>query len=192
MKITTSLVKKIVVNDLKEERLDPISIYLEDYGVGAGKLIITCFDKSWTYYWGSMGEGNLTDFILSCDNWYLSKKLNPSVPADLNDEDGLEDEAKKRIIEKRKHDEISKNEARDLYDNCDSLLLNKDCDSERYSELMYDIFGDEWYDCLPKKPNPEYTYFHRILDVVKKALKETRNPNSSKDFKEALDNIKNQ
>jgi len=187
MKITTTLVKKIVVNELKEERLDPIAIYLEDHGIGQGKLIITCFDKSWTYYWGSMGDSNLTDFIISCDNWYLSKKLNPSVPGDINDEDGLEDEAKKRIIERRKHDEIDKKSARGLYDDSSRLLIYRDCDSQMYADLMYEIFGDEWYDCLPTKSNPEYLYFHRILDVVKKALKETRNPNSQKELKEELD-----
>ena len=37
---------------------------------------------------------------------------------------------------------------------------------------MYDIFGDEWYDCLPTKPNPNYQYLCRILDVVREALKE--------------------
>jgi len=172
MKLETSNVKKIVIRDLKD--LDPISLYLEDYGKGQGQITIICFNKSWSNFWGSMGTENLTDFILSADNHYLSKKLNPTVKSNINDEDGLENDAKRHIIELRKECEINKKLARDLYDDTNNLMIWKDIDSSLYESRMYAIYGDEWYDCLPQKSNPEYQYFCRILDAIKEALKQMK------------------
>lgn len=168
MDIQSSTVKKITITNIPN--LDPISVYLEDFGKGRGNLIITCANESWTYYWGSMGEHNLSQFITTCDNHYLSKKLNPVVKADIDDCDGLEKHAQKHIMELRRNNDISKDDARKLYDECYKLFDYKDTDSAGYSEIMYNIFGDEWWDCLPIKPNPEYMYFCRILDIVKEAL----------------------
>ena len=173
MKIETSSVTKLVISDVKS--LDPVAIYLEDYAKGQGKLIITCYDKSWTDYWGAMGDNDLASFVISCDNHYLAKKLAPDTKSTINDEDGLENYAKEHILDLRKHDDISKKDARRLYDECYRLNSEydiKNLDSSNYADLMYDIFGDEWYDGLPTKPNPEYEYFCRILDVVREALRE--------------------
>ena len=165
MKIQSSSVTKLIVTDIKS--LDPVAIYLEDYAKGQGKLIITCYDKSWTDYWGAMGDNDLASFVISCDNHYLAKKLNPDVKNTITDEDGLEDYARKYIIARRREDILDKNTARALYNDCDSLLIYRDTDYEAYSNLMYEIFGDEWW--------PKYEYFSRILDVVREALKEYKN-----------------
>ncbi|MEN6379120.1 MAG: hypothetical protein ABFD15_06035 [Methanofastidiosum sp.] len=175
MKIESSLVKKVAVTDIKNP--DPISIYLEDYAQGQGKLIITCYDKSWTYYWGAMGSQNLAQFVATCDNHYLAKKLDPNTKSNIYDEDAMEKYAKEHIIDLRKHDDISKEDARKLYDECYRLSSEydlKNIDSNDYADLMYEIFGDEWYDCLPTKPNPDYQYLCRILDVVREVLKENK------------------
>ena len=170
MKIETTNVKKINISEIKN--LDPVSLYLEDYGQGQGKLIITCYDKSWTCYWGAMGSKNLTQFILTCDNHYLAKKLAPDTKSNINDEDALEDYAKNHIIDLRKHDDISKEEARKLYNECHKLTEEfKIQEHNEYANLMYDIFGDEWWDCYPTIPNPDYQYLCRILDTIKEALK---------------------
>jgi len=172
MKYEISDVKKILINDLKD--LDPISLYIEEYNKAGGKLVITCFDKSWSYYWGAIGDKSLIEFILSADNHYLSKKLNSGVKSDIEDYEGLESYAKKQIIESRKNHFMQKELARNLYDDCHSLEEYKDMDSNRYIEMMYEILGDEWYACLPTKPNPEYQYFCKILDAMKDALKEIK------------------
>jgi len=169
MKIEYSTVKKIVITDINN--LDPISVYLEDFMIGKGKLTITCLNESWTYYWGAMGNNNLSQFIINCDNDYLCKKLNPSVPNNICDENGFESHAKRHIVEKRKVDDISKEKARMLYDQCCNLAEYKYMKSLSFEDYMYEIFGDEWYDCYPEKINPKYEYFYRILDVVKWALK---------------------
>ena len=169
MKIEHSIVKKIVITDI--QNLDPVSVYLEDFMIGKGKLTITCSNESWTYYWGAMGNNNLSQFIINCDNDYLCKKLNSSVPRTIFDSDNLGEYAKKNIIKERKEDGISKEKARDLYDECQYLAEYKYSNSSRFEDCMWEIFGDEWYDCYPEKCNPQYEYFSRILDVVKWALK---------------------
>lgn len=171
MQITASLVRKITVSEI--ESLDPISIYIEDYAQGKGKLIITCHDESWSYYWGAMGTQNLAQFILTADNDYLAKKLSPSTPSTINDDDSIEIQAKRHIIERRKEDGLNKEDARKLYDLCPKLQEYKDYDIATYSDIMYEIYGDEWWDCLPTKPNPKYQYLHRIIDVVKEALRKS-------------------
>ena len=55
--------------------LDEITVYLEDYDPGQGKITITCYGKSWTAFWGSMGE-TIEKFFLRVDNGYLSKNLS--------------------------------------------------------------------------------------------------------------------
>ena len=96
MKVEDSTVRKITITDIK--LLDPISVYLEDYGAGRGKITITCFNDSWSNYWGSMGENTIAQFITKCDNHYLSKKFSPDVPSDIDDPEGLEGFAKIGII----------------------------------------------------------------------------------------------
>jgi len=174
MKIEESLVRKIVISDIKF--LDPISLYLEDYGAGRGKITITCFNDSWSNYWGAMGEYTISQFVTKCDNHYLFQKFSPNVSSNIDDPSGLEEFAKKHILEHRREDSISKEEARKLYDKCYELNEEydiKNLDSGTYADIMYDIFGEEWYDYpIPKKPNAKYEYFCRILNVVKEALKE--------------------
>ena len=159
----------MVISDIPQ--LDDIEVYLEDYEKGRGKIIITCFNKSWTYYWGSMGDTTLAQFISSCDNWYLSGKLNPDVKDDIQDDDKLNEFTKKHIIKRRKEDCLDKKHARELYNKCYRLDELKYFDSEEYANMMDNVFGDEWWYCYPTKPNPEYNYFCRILDIVKEALK---------------------
>ena len=74
VKIETSSVKKVYLTDIIA--LDPISVYLDDFGEGKGQITITCSGEFWTAFWGNMGDSNMTEFFLSCDNDYLSKKLS--------------------------------------------------------------------------------------------------------------------
>jgi hypothetical protein len=176
MKIETSLVKKLIITEI--ESLDPIAVYLEDFGVGKGKIIITCFNDSWSYYWGAMGQYNLAQFIIKCDNDYLATKLSSYTEQKIDDYDALEDYAKKHIIKRRRANDIGADEARTAYDDCVNLIAYKDEDSSMYGEVMYSIFGDDWWNVLPKKVNPKYKYLCKILDVVREALNETQAQNS--------------
>lgn len=175
MDIQTSTVKKIVIN--KVSNLDSIAVYLEDYSKGKGKVTITCFNDSWTYCWTAMGDNTLAEFISTCDNHYLSEKLNPTVDREICDNKAYEKFAKDHIIYRRRKDCIPKEEARELYDKCRYLGDYKYEDSAEFARIMYEIFGDDWYECEPKRLNPKYQYFCRILDTIKEALKTSENIN---------------
>jgi len=54
----------------KPDGLDPITVYLEDYGNGQGRAVIVCYSSAWTCYWGSMGRP-LREFIAGCDEHYV-------------------------------------------------------------------------------------------------------------------------
>lgn len=165
MKIESTNVRKIMVTEISG--LDPIAIYLEDFGIGKGKIIITCYDQSWTSYWGGMGDRTISAFIKSCDNHYLAKNLS-RIPVYINDYDALKADMLKKIIEKRKARELNALDARYAYDNIDGYE-----EEELYrdkQDLMTICYGDEWWCCIPEKINPEYVYLGKILTVVKEAL----------------------
>lgn len=83
-KVVDSKVAKILkVTELMEGfRLDPITIVLlysdEDTlansGLFRGTVVVQCFDRSWTAYWGNMGR-ELPAFIARADAGYLCDNL---------------------------------------------------------------------------------------------------------------------
>ena len=171
MKIETSTVTKLLISDIPH--LDAISLFLEDFGPGRGKVTINVYSDSWSAGWGAMGEGlDIRQFLIKCDNDYLIRKLSVGIERTIDSYDGLVEDAKKSVIERRKDDWISKEQARILYNDAD-VLGGCDC-RERMGEFENELqqyFGDEWYDCLPQKPNPKYEYLKKIVLTIQEALK---------------------
>lgn len=165
MNIEQSNVRKIKVTDiLKSHSLDPISIYLEDYELGKGKITISCWDKSWHSYWGGMGNRTISQFFLSCDNGYLAKNLS-SVESTVYDYDKLRDQ-----IFDYYHEDI------DYFLQEELNSMSEDADWESWlrnegHDVMVDVFGEEWWYDLPTMANPKYKYLCRIIDTVKEVLK---------------------
>ena len=159
MKIEQSTVRKINISEI--DRLDPISIYLEDYEPRKGKITISCYDKSWHSYWGGMGDRTIDKFFLSCDNHYLSKNLS-NIKSNVNDYDALCEKIKEEKQDGYLHDEIES--------------LDDDCDWDAWirnnTDVMTEVFGEEWWYDIPTKENHEYAYLCRIIDVVKNVLRE--------------------
>ena len=62
-----------VIKDIPQ--LDPIMVIIRDHQKGNGEIIIRCYGKSWTYFWGAMGERRTADFFASCSTGYLVGKL---------------------------------------------------------------------------------------------------------------------
>jgi len=166
MKITKTIAEKIVISGIEHQ--DDIAVYLEDLGPGIGKMTITCFDEAWSHFWGAMGECTIKEFVLSCDNHYLSKKFSPDLKQYINDTDLLAVDCKKKIIEMRKICDLTEDEARDFYDSVDAFQN----DIINHHDVLYRIYGDEWWCCLPKQKNHEYERFSDILDVIKQALRQ--------------------
>lgn len=169
MKVLQEVIRKLLVTDV--QRLDPISIYLEDNGAGQGKITITCFGESWTSYWGGMGDRTIAQFVMSCDNHYLAKNLS-KIPCEIDDLTGLQKDLVKVVFKKRREKELNATEARDLYDEVDGLRHLEPSEILTKHDLLYALYGDEWWHCIPKKPNPDYEYLCRIITTVKEALKE--------------------
>ena len=176
MKISTTMVQKLIITDVPN--LDPVSVYLEDQGPACGKVTITCFNDSWSYFWGSMGEGNdIRKFFLSCDEHYLARKFDSKIDDSVDDPDALVEAAKKEIIADRRDGSHTKLKARELWASAEEELYDlwhefNGQGGETYRDLMYDIFGDEFWYKIPKMPNYKYEYLCRIINTVKAALQE--------------------
>lgn len=151
MKIINSSVSKILGTEL--ENLDPVSIYLEEWvkkvdtdkEFNQGKVIITCYDRCYSAFFGSMGIP-LKEFILSTDNGYLCNKLT-TLDNYVND-----------------YDQISK----DCGESVDEHSINFQ------HKLLEEAYGNEWFiHGLPQTNNPEVKIVCRILDAVRAILIES-------------------
>ena len=167
MKVETSQVTKVVLKEL--DRLDPVTIVLENYEPGKGKIIIECYGQSWSSYWGGMSGDPVEEFCCRCDEHYLAKNLAPGLNSTKKDLDGLADHARDTICKERRALELTREEAREQFDLTERLECIddlRDVDSE-----MQQIFGDEWWYCVPDIPNPDYEYLCRIIKAVQEGLK---------------------
>jgi hypothetical protein len=169
MKVLQEAIRKLMVTDV--QGLDPVSIYLEDNGAGQGKITVTCFNESWTARWGGMGNRTVAEFVRSCDNQYLAKNLS-KIPSEIDDVGRIPKDLIKIILEKRKRTDLTAEQARDYYDRADGLRHFDPSELLNQHDLFYDLYGEEWWHCIPKKSNPDYEYLCRIITTVKEALKE--------------------
>jgi len=124
MKIEESLIKQIKVSDL--DRLDPITIIVEDIAEGKANVTIKCFDKSWTSYWGAMG-GDVKDFFSRCNVGYLVNCFDRGISPETDDKDVNEmtktfhKKMRELILERRREEYISKEVAKGLWDHLDHI-----------------------------------------------------------------------
>ena len=161
-------VKGYRITDIRTpDYLDPISIYIEDFAIGQGKITITCSDECWTHYWGAMGDKTLIEFFIKCDQHYIAKKLS-RISATVVDYDEIKNHLFRRILIFRRELELTHSEARELWDSVDFANFDEDLTTEQ--DLICSIIGEEWYYDLPKKANSDYEYLCKIINVVKKEL----------------------
>lgn len=168
MKLEKSIVEKLLISGIQNQ--DPIAVYFEDIGSGLGKITISCFNDCWSYFWGSIGKETLIrEFFRSCNTGYLAHKFSPETEGTVYDFCQLPQHAKKRICELRRDGDLSETKARELFDEADRLYVADDVrDLDR--DLMFEIYGDDWYDCLPRQANHKYEYLCRIIETVKEAI----------------------
>jgi hypothetical protein len=148
--------------------LDPIRVFLEDIRPQRGRLTITCFSRAWTAAWGAMGSRSLAQFVEDCDVGYLAEYLADDMPEKIFDPDAVKTHAKRTLIEARRARMLSKLDARRLYGEISNELIGPD-PWER-SVLLHEIYGDERWNQLPEKANPDYVYLTRIIRAVKEGL----------------------
>lgn len=180
MKLTESTLRKLRITDV--QGLDPIDVYLEDFGPGRGQLTINCYGKSWTTLWGAMGDTHdLISFVRQCDPDYIANRFDSNVKREQFSSDALVTLAKKTVCDRRRGrgdgEPLDAVEARDLYERIEGLE-----GSERIDlcppQLMSDLFGAEWWFACDRatEPNPDYLYLCRIIGTVQEALSQMAAP----------------
>lgn len=167
MEIQRSTVEKLKITDVKN--LDHVSVFLEDLEPGKGKITIECYGKSWSNYWGGMGDRTISKFFCSANNDYIAGKMDGSLRHNAVDEDSIPEHAKNHVKQLLSDFDIDDLEANELLSELngwsgEDLLQNR--------EILSKIYGPDYWYSLPEIPNHEYEYLCRILNAVKAALKQ--------------------
>lgn len=181
MHIETALIKRIRITEV--ENLDPITVIVEDFSPGKGKIVIECWGRSWAATWTAMGNRTISQFFTETNNSYLVNCLEPGIKTYEPDFEQYNKEVKQKICEMRRDSRgwehigfgISKELARALYEIEDwqpyhsdnpyePILCPNGIDSDEFEKLD---FGD--FD-VPEKLSTEYRYLELIVKTVKDAL----------------------
>jgi len=178
MKVEASTIQKIEIAEV--EALDPVTVILEDLGRYRGRITVTCFGRSWTHQWNNTGANSIAEFVAWQNAEHLASALAPMMRATCYDEALLVAYAKRVVVERRlginlDYGFLEKDEARRLYDACDSLRGY--VSFERLpSVLMTELFGDEWFYAAwhAESPNRDFVYLTRIAQAVIDGLAQLR------------------
>lgn len=109
MKVEAALTKRLVISEVPN--LDPITVYMEDYEPGKGKITVECYGQSWSAYWGGMSGRTVGEFFCSCDEGYISNRFSSMSPTIFNPE-GLKNIAKRQLLQERRRCGINARHAR--------------------------------------------------------------------------------
>lgn len=168
MKIESCTISKLTLSEITN--LDPISIYIEDFELGKGKITLTCSGRSWTAYWGNMGGRTVAEFFCRCDEGYLAGNLS-SIDPEVDDPEGFEAKARKEVLTMRRKWHIDGTAARSLIDEIELADFEH---PHSNGNLLQKIFGDEWWYAIPRKTNPGYEYLCRIIRATQEGLQTFR------------------
>lgn len=73
MRIETTPVEALRILDAPA--LDPITVFLQDFGPGRGRITVECYGEVWTTYWGAMGDKTIRQFVCAVGAYYLYANL---------------------------------------------------------------------------------------------------------------------
>jgi hypothetical protein len=167
MKIETSTVTKLLITGAPN--LDPITVFLEELPVYRGKMIVECYGRSWSAYWGSMG-GTLLQFLKGVSTDYVAGCMFQGSVEEY-DAEGLETMLKNEVLKRRFKRDLSQQEAYDLM----YQIETSDFDAPYHLDnaMMVDLIGDDWHVCLPTRTTPDFAYLTRIIDAVRTVVAQT-------------------
>jgi len=74
VEISKNNIQQLKINDIPG--LDLVNVYLENIEPGKGRILIECYGKSWTSYWGAMSGMRVEDFFIRCENSYITDRLD--------------------------------------------------------------------------------------------------------------------
>lgn len=186
MKITATQVTKLVFSNLTAYNLDPVSVYLEDFGLShlasgsnQGSVVIECYGKSWAARWGAIGNRTVSDFIQSSDAGYLAGCLAPLQPASRFSGRVLCRMARSKVIGRRRllpttAGHLNRDTARALYDAASDIGFSDNIDQAmaHHGDLLNELFGPEFWNeaSLATEPHPDYRYLCRVIHAVRDGL----------------------
>lgn len=173
--VTTSTVTKLYIKGA--ENLDPITVFLEDFEPGKGKITVTCYGKSWTAYWGRMWDGlTVRQFFTKLNEGYIIGRFDPHLSDRRFSAEALVKLTETEILKRRREQHISKEDAREWFEDVSDLEEAQSFEwiHGRHDELMANVFGDEWWRDLDgaTEANPDYQYLSRIIAAVQQSLKQ--------------------
>ncbi len=87
MEITRSTVSSLTFTGL--ERLDPITVYMEEFSDSVARVLIHCGGDVYTASWSAMGGVGLMQFLVNCDDDYLAKNLCAETKPTISDYDAF-------------------------------------------------------------------------------------------------------
>lgn len=141
MKVIKNTVEKITLTELAG--LDPITLIIEDFSNRRGKVMIECYGKAWSAYFGDMGKEKISEFIHTADVEYLVGKLTTE-PRSVIDYDKISEKIGIQV-------------------ELETLLLHTD-------ELSR-FYGNDYIMNLPEKDSYSYRYLCRVVTAVKEAMR---------------------
>lgn len=176
MKVEKSDVLAFTISEV--ERLDPVRVMIENYEPGKGRITITCYGKAWTGAWFAMGGDTVQQFIKRVSNDYLIGYFDPQLESTVDDDnDANLLFVKSQIIKLRRDEEITAEEAREMWDEAEDAedVKANCCDRLVGNKLLWLLGDDPWYANWPTVPNYKYQYLERIIDTVRDGLEELEN-----------------
>jgi len=179
MRIERTNVTKLLISEVQD--IDPITVFLEDYEPGKGKITVTCWGQSWTAYWGGMSGDDVATFFCRVSAAYIIGYFAPQLHSTQFSGTALVEKSKRVVLDCRrgrtaKHYPLSldKEEARQLFDRIEDDLRHVERPDHcfAHSDLLSQLFGDEWHHDAgdATEPNPDYGYLERIIAAVQEAL----------------------
>lgn len=114
---------------------------------GGGQVAIQSDYGDFSYLWGSIGDKTLREFMCGLDYHYFMKKTRKDTGGHKFCADTTMDNMRENILEARKEHGISKQEARELFDEVSALsdYSTEECFYTAYyhNETLYDFFHSE-------------------------------------------------
>jgi len=177
MKIVKSTVIKIKATELQD--LDPVTLYIENIEPSKGKIVIECFGKSWSAYWGGMGEMSIEEFVATSGNDYIVGNLLQGSSSTEIDYPEIKNSIKKSLFTEYRR--ISKVSLSEEYFYVDQFREDYDLINDSHIETLQDVTKllsgiqsridyDASYECQPKCPTSEFKYLTRIVTATKEIL----------------------
>ena len=178
----------VVQSDIKElsitgvDKLDPITVILKDISKGKGKIIIECYGKSWSAYWGGMGSKTIAEFFSGSCPEYLIEYLAPHTKRFEFDSEAFRHEVKKAILRQRRLNWSERAVAREVYDLEDwAEYMPKHTYDEFTKPFDFFMTDSDWKEVveevlneisIPERETTEFKYLLKIIGTVQLAIKE--------------------